>query len=178
MEMERGKQFEMNERFDSESCRHYLNDSSVVLHSHHYATLFTELADDAVDFQGVHHLKRAAEETFYEIIQDYFNQHGVQSMEDKAAIGCDYWRKIGMGQIAFKSVGKHSLTVEMIHSHVDQGWIEKCGKRPNPVNFITQGFVAAMAAHLLNKATRSFSVREIKSLVSGDNVSIFKAVAE
>lgn len=176
--MEKKTRFEVNERFDPVACRHYLNDVCTVLHSHHYAALCTQLADDAEDFNGIRHLTRAAEDTFYELLKSYFIRHAADSLEAKIAIVEQYWETMGMGQIRFKSAGKYVVHAEMEYSHVDQGWSEKWGKRDKPVNFITQGFVAAAVSLLTDKPPRSFTVREVRSLICGDEVSVFKAILE
>lgn len=174
--MDRKRELEIVERFDPDVCRQYLNDCCSVLHSHHYAALLSQLADDAEDFDGIYHLQRAAEDTFHEVLAQHFDQHEVGTLEDRIAIAEQYWETVGMGQIRFKCVEKYAVSAEMEFSHVDQGWLEKWGKRDKQVNFITQGFVAAAASLFAGRPPGSFTVREIRSLVTGDEVSVFKAV--
>lgn len=174
--MNRKRELETVERFDPDTCRRYLNDCCSVLHSHHYAALISQLADDADDFDGIYHLRRAAEDTFHEVLTDHFQQHEIDSLEDRVALAEQYWETVGMGQIRFKCVEKYAVGAEMEFSHVDQGWLEKWGKRQKQINFITQGFVAAAAALFAGKPPGSFTVRESRSLVAGDEISIFKAV--
>jgi hypothetical protein len=176
MGMDRKGEFEKVERFDPDTCRQYLNDCCTVLHSHHYSALISQLADDADDFDGIYHLRRAAEDTFHEVLAQYFDQHEVAALEDRVALAEQYWETVGMGQIRFKCVEKYAISAEMEFSHMDQGWLEKWGKRDKPVNFITQGFVAAAAALFAGRPPGSFTVSETKSLVTGAEVSIFKAV--
>lgn len=174
--MVRKRELEIVERFDPDTCRQYLNECCSVLHSHHYAALISQLAEDADDFDGIYHLRRAAEDTFHEVLTDYFHQHEVVALEDQVAFTEQYWETVGMGQIRFKCVEKYAVGAEMDFSHVDQGWLEKWGKRHKQINFITQGFVAAAAALFAGRPPGSFTVRESRSLVAGDEVSIFKAV--
>jgi hypothetical protein len=176
--MDNLKTFEIDQRYDKEHCRYYLNGFSTVMHSHHFISLYTQLADDAVDFQGVYHLKRAAEETFYEVMADYFNTHKIDTLAEKVSVVEDYWQTVGMGKIEVKSVGRYSVTMEMSSSHIDDGWMEKWGTTNKPINFISQGFASAVAALFLNRPPRSFSVREIESLACGDDVTRLKAIAE
>ena len=65
----------------------------------------------------------------------------------------------------------------MVHSHVDEGWIKKWGKRDEPVNFIGSGYIAALFAAVLGKSTRSFDVKETASIVSGADKSEFVVAA-
>ena len=71
MTIEKKFEFEIDHRFDQNSDRHYVNGACTVLHCHHYATLCTQLADDAKEFEGERLLKEAAEETFYGVLKDY-----------------------------------------------------------------------------------------------------------
>jgi predicted hydrocarbon binding protein len=175
MVVEKKVEFEIDHRFDPVRNRHYLNGFCSVLHCHHYATLYTQLADDAVDFEGIKHLIAAAEETFYEVLDDYYTRKGVDNIEDKVSIAEQFWAAVGMGRITFTGVGKYAAYAEMEFSHVDNGWLSKWGSRERPVNFFTSGFVAAVVALVNNKNPRSYVVKEIKSLVRGDEVSTFKA---
>lgn len=174
--MDRRRRLETAERFDPDTCRQYLNECCTVLHSHHYAALLSQLADDAGDFDGIYHLRRAAEDAFHEVLDHYFREHEVGPLKDRVAIAEQYWETVGMGQIRFTCVEKYAVAAEMQFSHVDQGWLEKWGKRDKGINFITQGFVAAAAALFAGRPAGSFTIRETRSLVAGDEVSVFKAV--
>lgn len=171
-------EFEIDHKFDAKTCRHYLNGICSVLHCHHYATLYTQLADDAKDFSGERLLKEAAEDTFYESLRSYYEQKGIEDLADRITVAEQYWQAVGMGLIRFQGVGKYELVAEMEYSHVDEGWLKKWGSRSEPVNFMTSGFVAAVACLLSGRPPRSFGVKETSSLVSGDAVSTFKAVSK
>ena len=176
MAIEKKTEFEIDHKFDPVHCRHYVNGVLSVLHCHHYATLYTQLAVDAVDFHGIEHLVDNAEDVFFEALGQYFEQNGVVALDDRIEIAQQYWQAVGMGLIRFTGVGKYEVTAEMEYSHVDEGWLKKWGAGERPVNFFTTGFVAAVAALLNDRPQRSFSVRESKSLVCGDAKSEFKAV--
>jgi hypothetical protein len=68
MTVEKKTEFEIDHKFDPIRNRHYMNGVCTVLHCHHYATLYTQLADDAEEFAGVRLLIEAAEDTFYEVL--------------------------------------------------------------------------------------------------------------
>jgi len=176
MAIEKRTEFELEHKFDPVRSRHYLNGECTVLHCHHYATLYTQLADVATDFKGKELLNNAAEDTFYEVLNSYFMRHQIEKPEEKVTIAEQYWQTVGMGLIRFTGIGKYAATAEMDYSHLDEGWLKKWGSRDRPVNFITAGFVAAVAALVNNKPTQSFYVLETKGLVCGDDVSAFKAV--
>jgi predicted hydrocarbon binding protein len=176
MTIEKCIEFEIDHHFDPGSSRHYMNGSCTVLHCHHYATLYTQLADDAKDFEGEKLLKEAAEDTFYEVLNDYFNKRNMTTLEERISIAEQYWKAVGMGLIRFTGIGKYAATAEMEYSHIDEGWLKKWGSRNKPVNFITAGFVAAAIALANNKPPRSFVVKEIQSLLQGDDKSAFEAI--
>jgi hypothetical protein len=167
--------FQVNYRFDPDTGRHYLNDFGTVLHCHHFVSLYTQLADDAIHFDGERLLKETAEDTFYEVLKDYFIKHHHTLIADQIDIAEQYWQTVGMGKLQFLEVGKYTVRAEMPSSHVDQGWLVKWGVKNQPVNFITSGFVAAVAALVNDRPTKSYAVKELKSLVSGDDKSVFKA---
>lgn len=176
MAIEKKTEFEIDHRFNPVTNRHYLNGFCTVLHCHHFATLYTQLADDAKDFEGERLLKEAAEDTFFEVLNSYYLDKKIESIEDKIVIAEQYWKTVGMGLIRFTGIGKYAVTAEMEYSHVDEGWLKKWGSRDKPVNFITAGFVAAIAALANGKPSRSFLTKETKGLVCGDDRSEFKAV--
>ena len=178
MAMEKTTEFEVDHRFDPVKNRHFLNGVCSVLHCHHYATLYTQLALDATDFEGVRHLSETSEDSFYDVLDQYFSQKGIATVEDKVEIAQQYWKAVGMGLIRFTGIGRYEILAEMDYSHIDEGWLKKWGSNDKPVNYITVGFVAAVAALLNEKPPRSFTARETQSLVCGDEKSKFKAVVK
>lgn len=161
-------------RFDSSRCRHYVNEITSVLHCHHYACLYTQLADDAGDmFDGHKILYDASEETFYPILRDYFNQQDINKVEDRINIVEQYWAFAGMGKLIISNVTLEGGTAEMPYSHVDAGWIKKWGHREQPVNFIGRGFLAAAFASIFNLPSGSYAVSEEKSIVANNKKSEF-----
>jgi predicted hydrocarbon binding protein len=169
-------EFEIDHKFDSMKNRHYLNGDCTVLHCHHYATLYTQLALDAVDFEGVRHLTEASEDVFFDVLNRYFAENEITDIDEKVEIAQQYWQASGMGLISFTGVGKYEVVAEMEYSHIDEGWLKKWGGSDKPVNFFTVGFVAAVAALVNNKPVRTFKATETKSLACGDEKCEFKAV--
>lgn len=176
MAIEKRTEFEIRHQFDPGRCRHYMNGVTSVLHCHHYATLYTQLAEDAVQFEGVRHLTKTAEDVFFEVLSRYFAEKEIITVDEKVEIARQYWQAVGMGIIRFTGVGKYEVTAEMDYSHLDEGWLKKWGGHDKPINFFTVGFVAAVAALVNNRGPGSFHVRETKALVCGDDKSVFKAV--
>jgi len=167
----------LDEVFDSKDCRHYLNGKLNVLHCHHYATLYTQLADDCTMLDAKQMLAECAEDAFYAALSSYYEAHGLTSIADRIAIAEEYYAVVGLGKMKVEFLGSEGGAVELVHSHVDEGWIKKWGKRDEPVNFIGSGYIAALFAAVLGKPTRSFDVREIASIVSGADKSEFVVAA-
>ena len=175
MAIERKTELMLDHKFDPVSSRHFLNGFCTVLHCHHYATLYTQLADDAEDFDGKAMLFKASEEAFYEVLDDYFEEHDLEETDEMVAVAEQYWAAVGMGLIKFTVIGPYAAMAEMEYSHIDEGWLKKWGGRDRPVNFITCGYVAAVTAIVNGRQPGSYGVREIQSLVMGDEKSVFKA---
>ena len=171
-------EFVVKHRFDNVKCRHYLNEMVVVLHCHHYATLYTQLAMDCAFLDAKKLLAESMEDTFYPIFEDYFDYGEVDDIEDRVTIVEDCYSGImGMGKLKISCLGELSGEVILEYSHLDEGWLKKWGKYDKPVNYMTAGYIAAAFAAILEKPMRSFKVVEIKSIAMGDPISKFKVVA-
>lgn len=168
------KQMIADRKFDSSRCRHYINEVTSVMHCHHYASLYTQLADDAGDmFDGHKILNDTSEETFYPILKDYFNKHGITAVDDRVNIVEQYWAFTGMGKLVINHVTYQGGKAEMPFSHVDAGWIKKWGHREKPVNFISCGYLAAAFASIFDLPVGSYQVIETKSIVADNEKSEF-----
>lgn len=167
--------FKADQRFDSGKARQYVNGDVTVFHCHHYATLFSQLADDAKLLKGATLLADAAEESFYPVLAGYFEEHGVDTTEDRVSIVEQYFSFVGLGKVKI-NIGNGKGYAEMPHAHVDEGWVKKWSKRDKPVNFIGQGFLAAAFSAITGSEPRTFSVTETQSKVSGASASLFEIV--
>jgi hypothetical protein len=163
-------------QFDRTTCRHSENGFGTVLHCHHYATLYCQLADDAEQFHGCELLTRSSELAFFDVLSSYFTQHHVQELGERVALAEEYWSVCGFGTLTFDHVGILSAAAHMDHSHVDAGWIKKWGNREKPVNFIGQGYLAAALAAIYDLPAGSYRVHETDSIVSGADASRFSLV--
>jgi hypothetical protein len=166
----------VDHKFDRETCRHSVNGFDAVLHCHHYASLYCQLADDAEQFNGSQLLRRSAELSFYDVLSTYFAEHDIRDLNDRVALAEENWKTCGFGTLKFDHVGELSAAAHMDHSHVDEGWIKKWGKREKPVNFIGQGYVAAAMAAVHGLPSGSYNVYETDSIVAGADASRFSLV--
>src|SRR5512136_834682 len=114
----------LDHRFDRKTKRHYLNGRVTVLHCHHYAALYAQLA---LDSQKTDLLAESAEEAFYEILTAYFQEHNLTAIEARVDIACQYYATVGLGKMQVSYLGDDSGRVELLSSHVDSGWIKKWG---------------------------------------------------
>ncbi len=169
-------ELELDHTFDPVRSRHYMNGNVTVLHCHHFTTLYCQLADDAELVDGKKLLANTAEESFAPILKSYFARHGITKVAERIAIAEDYFSAIGMGLLKVVSLGPVAGTVELLSSHVDEGWKKKWGEREKPVNFVTQGFVAGVFAAVLDLPIGTFQVSEEQSIVAGAAKSVFRAV--
>ena len=162
------KDFVFDHQFDKETCRHTLNDFQSVLHCHHYMTLTTQMAEDAEFLNGTDVLMTTMEDTIYDVLYQYYNKHNITDLWGKISIAEQYFSVCGLGQIKFNHVGDYSANVDVLHSHIDEGWIKKWSKRNKPVNYIGRGFLQATMCLFNNKPPRSYKSEETKSIVKGD----------
>lgn len=167
MQLEK-KDFYFDHKFDKESCRHTLNDFQTVLHCHHYMTLTTQMAEDAEFLNGTDVLITTMEDTIYKVLDHYYKKHNVTDLWEKISIAEQYYSVCGLGQIKFNHVGKYSATVDVLHSHIDEGWIKKWSKRNKPVNYIGRGYVQAAMSLFNDQPPQSYQTEETKSIVKGD----------
>lgn len=166
--------YQPEQSFDSKRMRHYVDGQCSVLHCHHYATLFTQLACDAADFNGTDLLIEATAETMYPVLNSYFKKHGITDIPERIAIAEQYWAFVGMGTASFECMNNTGM-VTMKHSHVDEGWLKKWGQRQERVNYIGEGYVKAAIGAIFNCDWNSVSVNETQSIVSGASLSRFEA---
>ena len=166
----------LDHEFDSRTCRHSLNNHCHVLHCHHFATLYSQLAEDCGMLDGKQLLSEVSEESFYEIFVSYYKENNINNVADKIAIAEQYYSVTGLGQMKVLCASSESGEVELLHSHVDKGWINKWGKRDKPINFITSGYIAGLFAAVFDRPLKSFTVNENASLVTGEEVSRFNVV--
>ena len=168
-------QLKLEHKFDANRKRHYLNNVLTVLHCHHYATLFTQLALDAKELvDGTKILKESAEDVFFEVLTDYFRENGIAGTTDRLDLAVQMFSAIGMGKMDIVSGEENGGEVDMPFAYVDEGWLKKWGKYKEPVNFIGAGYIAGMFAAVFGKPTRTYQVTETQSKVMGAEKSHFK----
>lgn len=164
-------QFEVDKKFDTFAKRHYLNGCLTVLHCHHYAALYSQLAIDADETKL---LSEVAEDTFYDELKSYFEKHNICNFSEKVELAVQYYSVLGLGKLVIKNAGPDSGEVVLEISHLDAGWRRKWGNFDKPVNYISGGYINAMFSLLFDKPTKTYNSFEVKSIVKGDPDSIFK----
>jgi predicted hydrocarbon binding protein len=162
-------------KFDPDRRRHYINNVLTVLHCHHYATLFTQLALDAKELvDGTKILKDSAEDAFFEMLSSYYKKNGVTGVNDRLETAKRIFTAIGMGKMIIVSSDSNGGEIDVPHAYVDEGWLKKWGKHKEPVNFIGSGFFSGMFAAVFDKPLRTYKATETQSLVMGAEKSHFK----
>ncbi len=159
--------------FDPRRCRHSIEGRVTVLHCHHYATLYTQLADDCSLLDARKLLASVAADTFYQVLKDIQARRSITSVADRIAAAEDYYAFSGLGRLKVIAAGPDSGEAELERSHIDEGWIRKWGRRDKPVNFVTQGYLAATFAAVFDGRPEQYAVKEIASIVAGQERSRF-----
>lgn len=159
------------------TCRHWIGNSTPVLHCHHYATLYTQLAMDCSLLDAKRPLAECAEDTWAEWLGDYFGAKGITDMRGRIALAEEAFAVSGQGKMRVVCAGPDSGEVALDFSHVDAGWLKKWGKHDGALNYMACGFIAAMFAMVFDKPPRFYRVLETQSIVSGAACSRFNVVA-
>ena len=168
-------ELKIEHKFDPDRERHYLNNFLTVLHCHHYATLFTQLAQDAKELvDGTKILKESAEDVFFEVLADYYRRNRVTDTKERMNIASQMFSKVGMGKMDIVSGDDNGGEIDMPIAYVDEGWVKKWGKYKEPVNFIGVGYVCGMFAAVFDKPVRTYNVTETQSRVMGAEKSHLK----
>ena len=160
-------------RIEPQTMRHYYNDQLVVVHCHHYSTLYTQLALDAGETKL---LQDVSEEMFFSVLSDYFTKNPVQELSNRIEIAIQHYGAMGLGSLEVRYLGEDSADIILHRAHVDKGWMRKWGTSDKPVNFIGAGCIAGLLSAVLDKPVGTFDVRQTKALVMGDDYSEMKAV--
>lgn len=163
---------ELNFTFDEKTYRHFLNGHPVVMHSHHYLALVTQLVESLGDIDGPQILADTVEDTMRAIFEDYFKKNGVTDTQKKGTICTQYYSAFGLGKMTI-SGNEQAGEVKLSRSHIDEGWIKKWGANDTPINHFTRGYVAAMFAAIFDCPPRSFTVTETAGMVTGEDQSVF-----
>jgi len=168
------KPIEFERAFDPRRCRHMLEGRVSVLHCHHYSTLYTQLADDCslLDARGL--LARVAADTFFAVLADIQRKNDLRTAAERIAAAEQYYGWAGLGRLKVIAAGPDAGEAVLERSHIDEGWVRKWGPRERPVNFITQGFLAAVFAAAFDGRPGQYAVRELESIVSGRERSRFQ----
>jgi hypothetical protein len=158
--------------FDDKNYRHYLNGFMTVLHCHHYMSLVTKTAIENDMLGGTRILAESAEDSVRPMFDDYILKHQVNDSSARLQVGSEYYSVMGMGMMKVKGSALGG-EVELVKSHVDQGWLLKFGKSDKPINHFTRGYIAAMFAAAFGKPARSYKVVESAGMVTGEPTSKF-----
>ena len=123
--------------FDNDRCRHIADNQTLVLHCHHFASLTTQLANDCSLLDAKQLLVECAEDAFYTVLAEYYCKNNVSDLRERIEAGERYFSEAGLGKLKVNYAGSCAGEVELKHSHVDEGWINKWGESSVPVNHIT-----------------------------------------
>jgi len=167
----------LSKAFDAKFCRHKINGNTAVLHCHHYAALYTQLALDCSMLDAKTLLAECSEDAWEEFLSGYYRTQSISGIVERIALAEQTFAAVGLGRMRVISAGLESGDVILEHSHVDEGWIKKWGNHDTPVNFIGSGFIVALFAAVFDRPTRSYVATETQSIVCGAACSRFNVVA-
>ncbi len=167
----------LDKTFNNQSCRHKIDDCIVVMHCHHYSTLYTQLALDCSMLDAKALLAECSEGAWLEFLSDHFRSENVTDVKERIALGEAMYAAAGLGKMHVDCASTEAGEVTLLHSHVDEGWIKKWGKHGRSVNFIGGGFITALFAAAFDKPAKYYVATETQSIVCGAPNSRFTVVA-
>lgn len=162
--------YQQTNTIDTQTMRHYSNGDLVVLHCHHYLSLFTQLADDAKYLDGPKILANTSKKIFKDVLSKYFKENNIIKIEDKITLSENYFSKIGLGKMEIKY---NDNKVILTRSHVDEGWIKKWNTSEKSINYFGTGYISAVFSIIHEKDINTDNVFETKSIAMGNDISEF-----
>lgn len=165
---------DLKHSFDNITNQHFHGNFSVVLHCHHYMSVFIDLANEFEGKGGPETMIDAAAETFGSFLRLYFLNAGIRDPKERVNVAEQYWKSIGMGVIKIDTNGKDSAKASMDYSHVDEGWLKKGKRTSKPINYITQGFLKGVMQAVHGGTIDNYRVTETNSLALGARKSEFE----
>lgn len=166
----------LEKTFNPRTCRHSINGVTSVMHCHHFIALITQLAGDCTLLDAKALLAESAEDAFYTIFLDYFNNNKIDDLYKKFNIIEQFFSATGLGKMKVVFAGKLSGEVILENSHIDEGWIKKWGLNDKPINYIGCGFISAAFSAVFNLPARKFNVIEKESIACGAEKSKFTII--
>lgn len=157
----------LNFTVDADTNRQFLNGHPVVMHSHHYLSLITKLAEDLGDLGGTRILMDVVEETMRAVFDDYIRKNGINTAQERCNVGREYYSVFGLGKMVITG-DENGGEVRLVNSHLDQGWVMKWGRNDKPLNYFTCGYIAAMFGAAFSRPLKSYAVTEEASIAMGE----------
>jgi hypothetical protein len=153
--------------FNDVTYRHTLNGELMVLHCHHYMTLYTKLAEEFAGFGGKRILAESIEDAMLDFFKKYHANNSVTTPAARLEVGKEFYSTLGLGLMEI-SGDENGGEIKLIQSHVDKGWIKKFGKHDKAVNHFSCGFAAAIFSAAFDKGPRVYDVVEATSIAMGN----------
>lgn len=166
----------LNKVFDKRTMRHRIGNDTMVVHCHHYTTLYTQLALDCSLLDAKTLLAECAEDAWGPFLTDYYQTSGITALAERIDCGERIYAAAGMGKMRVICAGPESGEVILERSHLDEGWRKKWGQSEQPVNFITAGFIAGLFSAVFTQPLRHYLVIEDQSIATGEEQSHFTVV--
>lgn len=117
-------------------------------------------------------LNETVEDNMRPFIEDYVKKNSYGHTDARLKKAAELFSIMGMGRIN-PSGNAETGKVTLVRSRGDQGWITKRDNHAKPVNYFTQGFIAAMFATVFDKPARSYAVFETDAKFSEKPVSSY-----
>lgn len=151
-----------------------LNGVPVSLHCHHYNCGLLQVIEKFPRIDAHDILIRTAAEEFCKNFKGYLADQSQDCMAaDALRKASDLYHFMGFGSIDLSQLGGEGGTASADSSYFVVGWLAKYGRRPNPVCYVTCGFIAGILAVIFNVLPETYEVKETDCLVAGGECCTF-----
>lgn len=151
-----------------------LNGVPVSLHCHHYNCGLLQVIENFPRIDAHDILIRTAAEEFYNNFRNYLaDQLQDCTVADALQKAAELYRVMGFGRIELSQLNENGGTASSDSSYFVVGWLAKYGRRPDPVCYVTCGFIAGILAAVFNALPDAYEVQETDCLVSGGECCTF-----
>ncbi|MEW6291368.1 MAG: hypothetical protein ACOY4W_17480 [Thermodesulfobacteriota bacterium] len=151
-----------------------LNGVPVSLHCHHYNCGLLRVIEKFPHIDAHNILIRTAAEEFCQNFKSYFaDQQPSCTAADALRLAAVLYSVMGFGKIDLSQLGEEGGTASSDSSYFVVGWLAKYGRRPDPVCYVTCGFIAGILAAVFKNPPDAYEVQEMNCLVTGGDCCAF-----
>lgn len=161
--------FNINDyKFDEKHNYLEIGGEAMIFHCHHYITNLQRTILDADYIDSSRFLiGSAADSVYYQLT----NLCKGLNVEESKKMAEDIYKCFGFGLIDLECMDENGCELKTTNSFFSKTWEMKFGKRSEPIDYYTSGFLAATYAVIYNKELKDIRAIQTSCLACGDEVN-------